>query len=478
MGNQEQTTSPGAATAAVLHKDDASGISYQSGFGNTFESETVEGALPMGRNSPKKVPFDLYAEQLSGTAFTRPRHLNQRTWLYRKQPSAVMNTRPFVCTEKFFGGADPDKGFLDPNALRWMPFTDDDDDDEPKDFLSGTHLLGASGDPAQKSGIAIYVYLCQKSMTNTGRNSYLYNSDGDFLILPQEGSLEIRTEMGKLLVKPGEFCVVPRGIVFAVNLMQGNVKTGDDNTTTWRGYMLEVFKGHFVLPELGPIGSNGLANARDFLYPTAWTEEESSDTISEGRMVYNKFGSKLWSRAVEASPFNVVAWHGNYLPYKYDLARFCAVNSVTYDHIDPSIYTVMTCMGDEVGTALCDFVIFPPRWMSTDPNTFRPPWYHRNTKTEFMGLIWGGYDAKKAFLPGGASLHSCMTPHGPDSNSYDKAVADQCDKPTYFSSGLAFMFETTCMLRLSGYALKHKCVDKEYGTCWSGLPNRFDVSKK
>ncbi|KAL3906204.1 MAG: hypothetical protein SGILL_009365, partial [Bacillariaceae sp.] len=324
MADQEHIPAQGTV---VVHKDDDSGITYQSGYGNTFESETVEGALPLGRNSPRKVPLDLYAEQLSGTAFTRPRHLNQRTWLYRKQPSAVMNTRPFECTEEFFGGADPDKGVLDPNALRWMPFTNDGDGDdasgEPKDdFVSGTHLLGASGDPAQKSGIAVYVYLCQKSMMTATGNSYMYNSDGDFLILPQQGSLEIKTEMGKLMVKPGEFCVVPRGIVFAVNLVKGK-DTDDNDNTTWRGYMLEVFKGHLVLPELGPIGSNGLANARDFLYPTAWTEE-STDMASPARTVYNKFGSKLWSRPVDSSPFNVVAWHGNYLPYKYDLANFCA----------------------------------------------------------------------------------------------------------------------------------------------------------
>lgn len=474
MADHENTTPPPSQGSAVTHKDDDHGIMYQSGYGNTLESETVEGALPLGRNSPRKVPFDLYAEQLSGTAFTRPRHLNERTWLYRKQPSAAMNTRSFECKDIFFGGSDPQKGILDPNALRWMPFTEENDH-EPKDFVSGTHLLGSSGDPAQKSGLAIYVYLCQKSMTTEdGESSYMYNSDGDFLILPQQGSLEIRTEVGILVVNPGEFCVVPRGIVFAVNLVKSNSNDGSDANTLFRGYMLEVFKGHFVLPELGPIGSNGLANARDFLYPTAWTEE----TGSEVRTLYNKFGSKLWSKSIDASPFNVVAWHGNYLPYKYDLAKFCAVNSVTYDHVDPSIYTVMTCVGDEPGTALCDFVIFPPRWMSTDPNTFRPPWFHRNTMTEFMGLIWGGYDAKKAFLPGGASLHSCMTPHGPDAVSYDKAVADPCEQPAYFSSGLAFMFETTCMLRLTDYALKHSCLDKEYGSCWSGLPNRHDDSKQ
>jgi homogentisate 1,2-dioxygenase len=462
--NKDTTTIQGL----VHHADkERSNIAYQSGFGNTFESEIIEGALPRGRNSPRKVPFDLYTEQLSGTAFTRPRHVNQRTWLYRKQPSVALNTKEFVDSNIFFGGADPTGGVLDPNALRWMPF-ENEDKDIHQHFIDGTHLMGASGDPATKNGIAIYIYLCQKDMSP---DIYMYNSDGDFLILPQEGGLEVRTEIGILMVYPGEFCVIPRGIVFSVNLLDG------DGKKMFRGYLLEVFKGHFVLPELGPIGSNGLANSRDFFFPTAWTEQ-TEDGHENVKVLLNKFGSKIWTKDIHTSPFNVIAWHGNYLPYKYDLSKFCAVNSVTYDHIDPSIYTVMTCLGDETGTALCDFVIFPPRWMSTDPETFRPPWFHRNCMTEFMGLIWGGYDAKKAFLPGGASLHSCMTPHGPDATSYDKAVADPCEQPAYFSSGLAFMFETTCMLRLTEYALTHKCRDTEYGSCWDGLRNRFDQNQK
>ncbi|KAG7347520.1 homogentisate 1,2-dioxygenase [Nitzschia inconspicua] len=479
MGDSE--TNKQQPAGHVCHRDKhCPDIFYFSGFDNTFESETVEGALPRGRNSPRKVPFGLYAEQLSGTAFTRPRHLNQRTWLYRKQPSAAFNKHTFVDTGKFFGKADPAKGTLDPNAMRWMPFEtneeyQDGDSQSDTNFMHGTFLLGASGDPAVKNGIAIYVYLCKTDMSprdsdTSVTDSYMYNSDGDFLLLPQEGGLEVRTEMGILIVHPGEFCVIPRGIVFSINLLnKGKGKLS-------RGYMLEVFKGHLTLPELGPIGSNGLANTRDFLYPTAWSENEEKPTCN--KTLYNKFSSKLWAKSIETSPFNVVAWHGNYLPYKYDLSKFCAINSVTYDHIDPSIYTVMTCVGDETGTALCDFVIFPPRWMSTDPDTFRPPWFHRNCMTEFMGLIWGGYDAKKGFLPGGASLHSCMTPHGPDAASYDKAVADPCEQPTFFSQGLAFMFETTCMLRLTYYALNHKCRDTEYGFCWDGLPNWFGEGRR
>ena len=388
---------------------------YQSGFGNVLESESIPGTLPKGRNNPRTI--SLYTEQLSGSAFTQPRNLNLHAWLYRQQPSAVHNAQcAFQCGD-YFGGEDPAAGLLDPNAMRWSPLQDDASANH--NFVTGMHLLGSSGDPSTKSGLAIYMYMFARDM----HDSYLYNADGDFLIVPQEGTLEVRTELGRLSVKPQDIAVVPRGVVFSVY-------------GSGRGYMLEIYKGHFVLPELGPIGSNGLANARDFQYPVAWTEAP----LTQGKTatLYNKFGSRLWNKAITTTPFNVVAWHGNYLPFKYDLSKFCAANSVTYDHLDPSIYTVLTCAGDEPGTALCDFVIFPHRWMSTDPNTFRPPWFHRNTMTEFMGLIQGGYDAKQGFEAGGASLHSCMTPHGPDAATYDKAVADPCDKPTYFSGGLAF----------------------------------------
>jgi homogentisate 1,2-dioxygenase len=464
------TTSPPPTTSTDTLK-------YQVGFGNEFESEALEGALIKGRNNPKNVPLGLYTEQLSGTAFTRPRHVNQRTWLYRQQPPVIHNIHKFQSTRMYFGQEDPTVGILDPNPLRWQPFLENDNLVRDKDFVSGMHLLGASGDSSTKNGLAIYIYLAGTSM----HNRHLYNSDGDFLILPQQGTLDITTELGKLQVTPGEFCVIPRGIVFQVHLNPSNGNGGNDNAGPpglARGYVLEIYKGHFSLPELGPIGSNGLANARDFQYPVAWYEpapapqqETSTPTVST---LFNKFGSQLWSKPIATSPYNVVAWHGNYLPFKYHLANFCAVNSVTFDHLDPSIYTVLTVTGDEPGTALVDFVIFPPRWMSTDANTFRPPWFHRNTMTEFMGLLYGNYDAKTtAFAPGGASLHSCMTPHGPDSSSYLKNVAAPCDKPTKLEGGLAFMFETSCLLKLSNFALHNPGLEDTYGECWKDLPNEF-----
>jgi homogentisate 1,2-dioxygenase len=336
---------------------------------------------------------------------------------------------------------------------------------------------------------------------------HMFNSDGDFLIVPQQRTLRIQTELGIMTVAPGEICVIPRGVVFTVNLVRNSIdankeqagedessndnNNNNDNNNFARGYVLEIFRGHFQLPELGPIGSNGLANARDFLHPTAHYEsDDDASAIDNNRSttttctIVNKFGQNLFARTSPRTPYNVVAWHGNYLPFKYDLRRFCAVNSVTYDHPDPSIYTVLTAKGgDEDGTALADFVIFPPRILATDENTFRPPWFHRNVMTEFMGLINGEYDAKKksagksgGFVPGGASLHSIMTPHGPDAGSYYANVKNPCDKPTKLDGGLAFMFESSAMCKVSRYALECEQREVDYASCWDGFRDTFPES--
>jgi len=415
---------------AASNSDD---LKYHHGFGNHFESEAHPGTLPQGRNNPRIVPHGLYTEQLSGTAFTAPRSENRRSWLYRVQPSvsgtsnsfhpcgSAASTATVPAAESLpetFGRSDWSNDMeLDPNPMRWgatplaaAPSSPDPDNNDIN-FLQGIHTLLGSGDPTCKSGIGIYVYACNSNMSSSGDDNdvstttdmHMYNSDGDFLIVPQQMNLFIQTEMGRVTVMPGEICVIPRGIVFTVNLMDNDKK----EEKFARGYILEIFRGHFQLPELGPIGSNGLANARDFLHPSAWYESDKS-IANKTCTIVNKFGQQLFARRSPHSPYNVVAWHGNYLPFKYDLRKFCAINSVTYDHPDPSIYTVLTAKGgDEDGTALADFVIFPPRIMATDENTFRPPWFHRNIMTEFMGLIYGEYDAKKkksgaagGFVPG------------------------------------------------------------------------------
>ena len=325
------------------------------------------------------------------------------------------------------------------------------------------------GSPSSKSGLAIHMYAFGKSMEDEA----MQNADGDFLLVPQRGELVITTECGVLEVPPRHIAVIPRGIVFKVALKkpEGSHEASDNDGGVGEedgavGYILETFKGHFELPSLGPIGSNGLANPRDFEYPVASFDRGYADVKSY--TLYNKFGGEMFRSSRAGTPFNVVAWHGNYAPYRYDLEKFCCVNSVTFDHPDPSIYTVLTVKSDTPGTATADFVIFPPRWMVME-GTFRPPWYHRNTMTEFMGMVYGKYDAKEGFRAGGCSLHSCMTPHGPDAPTFDKASNAQL-KPEYFDGGLAFMFETSVTMRVNKDAMGAPWRDKDYFKCWEGIP--------
>lgn len=420
---------------------------YLPGFGSHFSSEAVPGALPIGQNTPQVCPKGLYAEQLSGTAFTAPRHSNFRTWLYRIRPSVCHH--PF---EKIDNGNLCSKFTEDdptPNQLRWLPF---DIPETPTDFVEGLVTLMGAGSISLKTGLAIHMYLANKDMENKS----FYNSDGELLIVPQQGRLDIQTELGFLEVFPGEIAVIPRGINFAVRLPDGPS----------RGYLLEVYSGRFKLPDLGPIGANGLANPRDFLHPVAAYEEKNVDWT-----MVNKYQGQLFAAKKDHSPFNVVAWHGNYAPYKYNLAFFMAVNSVTFDHPDPSIFTVLTCPSLEPGVAVADFVIFPPRWGVAE-HTFRPPWYHRNTMNEFMGLIKGMYEAKKeGFLPGGASLHSAMSAHGPDAVTFEKASTQPLVPERISDNALAFMFESTYFFSLTPYARSR--TDPNYFKCWQPLVSHF-----
>jgi len=487
---------------------------YQYGFGNEFQTEAVKGALPKSQNNP--LPFQLYAEQLSGTAFTKPRSSNLRSWLYRIRPSVSgyelssnRNTAPYqqfhmnhmtkdcksLPSSSCWFGWSPNCNsnvdsvlHIDPNPYRWNPITLSSNENQNVNFIEGTYTYMTSGEISMKSGLAIHMYAFNCNMSAS--NLSLYNSDGDFLFVPQQGSLRILTELGLLHVSVGEICVIPRGIVFTVDILNtdNSSDAAECNTTPIfaRGYILEIFKGHFELPDLGPIGSNGLANPRDFQYPVAYYDDEDTNNGQDvGNApcfdVVNKFCNKLFVRSQSHSPFNVVAWHGNYAPYKYDLSKFCCINSVTFDHPDPSIYTVLTAKSDEVGTALADFVIFPPRWLCME-KTFRPPWFHRNCMAEFMGLIYGEYDAKSSggFSPGCASLHNVMTPHGPDRDTIakeERRLSDEegsnHDTPVRFDGGLAFMFETSAILKLTSYAIETPTRDREYASCWSGIHGRF-----
>jgi homogentisate 1,2-dioxygenase len=416
-----------------------------SGFGNEFATEAVAGALPRGQNSPQRAPFGLYAEQLSGTAFTAPRAQNLRSWLYRLRPSAGHPAyRPFpqgLLRSGPFAEAGPS-----PNRLRWDPLPSPE---APTDFVEGLVTLAGSGDPATGAGVAVHLYAANRAMTDR----VLFDADGELLIAPQAGGLRLVTEFGLLEAGPGEIAVVPRGVRVRVELTDGEA----------RGYVCENYGAPFRLPDLGPIGSNGLANARDFLIPQAAFEDVERPTE-----VVQKFAGKLWSTTLGWSPLDVVAWHGNYAPYKYDLSLFNAIGTVSFDHPDPSIFTVLTSPSDTPGTANCDFVIFPPRWMVAE-HTFRPPWFHRNVMSELMGLITGAYDAKaEGFRPGGVSLHNAMSAHGPDRATFEKACAAEL-KPERFDNTLAFMFESRWVFHPTQFAMNSPTLQPEYDACWSGF---------
>ena len=443
-----RTTDATRATAAM-----AAPPTYQSGFGNEFATEALPGALPVGRNSPQRVAYGLYAEQLSGTAFTAPRGANRRSWLYRIRPAAVhepFRRRDNGRIESAYDGVP-----TPPNQLRWDPLPLPS---EPADFVDGLVTMAGNGDPAAMAGGGIHVYACNRPMTDR----FFYDADGELLIVPQQGRLLLLTELGRLEIAPKEIAVIPRGVRFRVELPDGSA----------RGYVCENYGAAFRLPDLGVIGSNGLANPRDFLTPNAWYEDR------EGNFeLVAKFMGNLWTAAIGHSPLDVVAWHGNNAPYKYDLARFNAIGSISHDHPDPSIFLVLQSQSDTPGVDTIDFVIFPPRVLAME-NTFRPPWFHRNVASEFMGLIEGTYDAKaEGFMPGGASLHNCMSGHGPDADTFEKASAADTTKPHYIRDTMAFMFETKAVIRPTRFALESAQLQPEYYRCWQGLRKNFDPGR-
>jgi len=425
-------------------------LTYQSGWGNEFATEAIEGALPVGQNSPQRVAFGLYAEQISGTAFTAPRAANRRTWTYRIRPGAMHE--PFRPADNGRVVSRFDEVPAPPNQLRWDPLPMPD---AATDFIEGLATMAGNGDPASMTGMAVHVYAANRSMTDR----FFYDADGELLIVPQQGRLRIATELGRLDVAPQEIAVVPRGIRFRVELPDG----------TARGYVCENYGAFLRLPDLGVIGSNGLANPRDFLTPNAWFEDR------EGTFeLVAKFQGNLWTAAIGHSPLDVVAWHGNYAPYKYDLARFNAIGSISFDHPDPSIFLVLQSPSDTPGVDTIDFVIFPPRILAME-HTFRPPWFHRNVASEFMGLIHGVYDAKaEGFMPGGASLHNCMSGHGPDADTFAKASSADLAQPTRIRDTMAFMFESRQVIRPTRHALESAQLQPEYFRCWQGLPKQFD----
>ena len=418
-------------------------LRYMTGFGGHFESEAVDGALPKGRNSPQRPPYGLYTEQLSGSSFTSPRHENRRSWLYRMRPTA--DHPPFVAYEGApLFTAHPSSEPLAPNRLRWDP----PQLPEGKDFVDGLATMLHARQADDLEGCAVHVYRASKSMD--GR--IFVNADGQLLVIPQQGAIDLQTELGRLELAPGSIGMIPRGLKFRVQLLDGEA----------RGYVAENYGLPFRLPELGPIGSNGLANPRDFETPVAWFEDKDQPT----ELIQKSLGH-LWTTTLDHSPLDVVAWHGNYAPYRYDLSRFNVIGTVSFDHPDPSIFTVLTSPSNVPGRANADFVIFPPRWIVAE-DTFRPPWFHRNVMSEAMGLIHGAYDAKaEGFAPGGLSLHNLMSGHGPDVQSWQKASEAELE-PAKIEGTMAFMVETCWPYRPTAYALEH--AQPDYDAAWAGFP--------
>jgi homogentisate 1,2-dioxygenase len=430
-------------------------LEYQSGFGNGFETEALPGALPIGRNSPQKCAYGLYAEQLSGSPFTAPRASNERSWLYRIMPT-VTHWGQFSKADAGLWRTAPCAELEMPIApLRWDPIAIPN---EELSFLEGVRTITTAGDAATQSGMAAHVYLITRSM----QDEYFWNADGEMLFVLEQGNLRFWTELGIIDAEPGEIVMIPRGVKLRLEL-KGKPA---------RGYLCENYGGAFTLPERGPIGANCLANPRDFLTPMAAYEDRDAPS-----KLYVKYGGTLWATELGHSPLDVVAWHGNYAPYKYDLRRFSPVGPLLFDHADPSIFTTLTSPSETPGTANIDLAIFPDRWMVAE-NTFRPPWYHMNIMSEFMGLIYGQYDAKpQGFVPGGFSLHNCMLPHGPDVDAFEGASNAEL-KPHKLEGTMAFMFETRFPQRVTAYGAGLKELQADYGQYGQRLRRHFDPSRR
>jgi homogentisate 1,2-dioxygenase len=428
---------------------------YMSGFGNGFETEALAGALPVGRNSPQKCPYGLYAEQLSGSPFTAPRVTNERSWLYRIRPT-VKHWGRFAKVDAGLWRSTPCHEHEMPIApLRWGPVPMPA---ETLSFIEGIRTITTCGDVSTQTGMAAHIYVATRSM----RDEYVYNADAEMMIVPEIGRLRIATEFGVIDVEPCEIAVIPRGVKIRVELTDGQA----------RGYLCENYGGAFTLPERGPIGANCMANQRDFLTPVAAYEDRDGPCT-----MTVKWGGVLWRTDLKHSPLDVVAWHGNYAPYKYDLRHYSPVGPILFDHADPSIFTVLTAPSETPGTANIDFVLFSDRWMVAE-NTFRPPWYHMNVMSEFMGLVQGVYDAKpQGFVPGGFSLHNSMLPHGPDTAAFEHASTMEL-KPARQTNTLAFMFETRFPQRVTRYAAELPSLQADYQDCWANLKKHFDPTRR
>lgn len=432
----------------------AAGPRYMPGFGNDFETEALPDALPQGQNSPQKCNYGLYAEQLSGTAFTAPRGQNERTWCYRIRPS-VRHTGAFKAIEvpywKTAPHVVPDVASL--GQYRWDPVPMPAED-ERLTWITGMRTITTAGDVNIQVGMASHIYLVTASM----EDEYFYSADSELLVVPQDGRLRFCTELGVIDLEPKEIAIIPRGLVYRVEVLEGPC----------RGFVCENYGQKFDLPDRGPIGANCLANPRDFKCPVASFEDRDAPS-----RVVVKWCGQFHETRIDHSPLDVVAWHGNYCPYKYDLRTYSPVGAILFDHPDPSIFTVLTAPSGQEGTANIDFVLFRERWMVAE-NSFRPPWYHKNIMSELMGNIYGIYDAKPhGFAPGGMSLHNCMLPHGPDRDAFEHASNGEL-KPVKLEETMSFMFETRFPQHLTSFAAKEAPMQPAYIEVWNQLEKKFD----
>lgn len=425
---------------------------YMSGFGNHFETEALPGALPQGQNSPQKCAYGLYGEQLSGTAFTAPNNTNERTWCYRIRPSVKHSGRYEKIDLPYWKSAPHiNPAIISLGQYRWNPI---EVSDAPLTWLSGMRTMTTAGDVNTQTGMASHVYLVNKSMTD----EYFYSADSEILVVPQQGQLRFHTELGVIDIEPQEIAIIPRGLVYRVELMSDNA----------RGFVCENYGQKFRLPDRGPIGANCMANSRDFKTPVAAFEDREVKSI-----LTIKWCGQFHQTTIGHSPLDVVAWHGNYAPVKYNLTNYCPVGAILFDHPDPSIFAVLTAPSGIEGTANIDFVLFRERWMVSE-NTFRPPWYHKNVMSELMGNIYGRYEAKRnGFAPGSISLHNMMLPHGPDKNAYERASNAEL-APKKIENTMSFMFETRFPQHLTEYAAKEAPLQDDYIDCWASLEKKFN----
>ncbi|KAH9874017.1 hypothetical protein IAQ61_004645 [Plenodomus lingam] len=441
---------------------------YQAGWGNRHQSEVIPGTLPVAQNNPQEVRFGLYTEGITYSAFAAPRAHNYSTYMYRCRPAAAHNGYvPFESKSNIqncFLSLNPKVATL-PEQAEWRPFPLPKEE-EKIDFANGLHTLAGSGDPNIREGLALYVYMINSSME---RRAFC-NADGDFLICAQLGTLDIVTEMGKIFLQPGEICVIQRGIRFCMNLAP--------DTKVARGYITEVWGSMWELPDLGPLGGHGLANPRDFLYPVAAID----DNLHVDWQIVNKINGELVAIQQDHSPFDLVAWHGNVVPYKYDLTKFSSQNSTSIDHTDPSIFTVLTAKSRDPLTPLADFLWFGPRW-DVATNTFRLPYFHRNSASEFLACLYGqGLGRSDDFQPGGGSFEGGHTPHGGFHEGYQHGMRIHESQPEkILTEQLTIMIESSRLFLWTEWARKGCGVIDEHGTnykVWEALPDRFSANKR